>query len=142
MAPSHANGHGPSGSSPHEMRGSRFLELLAPALCAIWTRARHSAERPAASDSFLPPHGEAVGRGRCRSEGEKRFAKQTKWSSGPFRATNAASLGERPERLRRPGLAARRSAPLRRSSLSQVHWTCSRASRAAPHPELRRMGVQ
>jgi len=27
MAPSHANGHGPSGWSPHEMRGSRFLEL-------------------------------------------------------------------------------------------------------------------
>jgi len=40
-----------------------------------------------------------------------------------------------------PGLAARRGAPLRRSSLSQVHWTCSRATRAAPHPELRRMGV-
>jgi 5-formyltetrahydrofolate cyclo-ligase len=26
---------------------------------------------------------------------EARFAKQTKWSSGPFRATNAVSLGER-----------------------------------------------
>jgi len=30
--------------------------------------------------------------------GEERFAQRTKWSSGPFRATNAASLGERPGR--------------------------------------------
>ena len=29
-------------------------------------------------------------------KGEERFAKQTQWSSGPLRATNAASLGERP----------------------------------------------
>jgi len=32
-----------------------------------------------------------------RKAGEERFAaRQTKWSSGPFRVTNAASLGERP----------------------------------------------
>src|SRR4051812_2279817 len=35
------------------------------------------------------------------------------------------------------GPAARPSS--RRSSLSQVHWTCSRASRAAPHPSARAM---
>ncbi|HET7084101.1 MAG TPA: YjbQ family protein [Rhizomicrobium sp.] len=33
--------------------------------------------------------------------GEERFAKQTQWSSGPLRATNAASLGERPGGFRR-----------------------------------------
>jgi len=31
-------------------------------------RAPHSAARPSASDSFLPPRGEAAGGGRCRSE--------------------------------------------------------------------------
>jgi hypothetical protein len=30
------------------------------------------------------------------SKGEERFAKRTKWFSGPFREANAASLGERP----------------------------------------------
>src|SRR6478609_2738261 len=32
------------------------------------SRARHSAERPSASDSFLPPSCEAQEGGRCRSE--------------------------------------------------------------------------
>src|SRR5258706_9539521 len=32
------------------------------------TRAPHFAARPSASDSFLPPRGEAVGGGRCHNE--------------------------------------------------------------------------
>jgi hypothetical protein len=39
-------------------------------------------------------------------KGEERFAKQTQWSSGPLRATNAASLGERPGAFRRYKLCA------------------------------------
>ena len=76
--------------------GGLLGKLLARAPRRSGSRAPHIAARPSASTSFLPPHGEAIGGGRCRSEGEERFAKQTKWSSGPFRATNAASLGERP----------------------------------------------
>jgi len=33
--------------------------------------------------------------------GEEGFAKRTQWSSGPLRATNAASLSERPGRAER-----------------------------------------
>ena len=62
--------------------------------------------------------------------GEERFAKQTQWSSGPLRATSAASLGERrgvsagpiPCGQSRPR-GARRCAPLRRSPGRKVHWT-------------------
>ena len=39
----------------------------------------------------------------ARSEARPRVAR-TKWSSGPFRAANAASLGERPRQSRAKGL--------------------------------------
>jgi len=60
-------GHGPSGWSPHEMRGSRFLDWSQFEI----SRAPHIAARRAASASFLPPLARSAGKGegvttKCR----------------------------------------------------------------------------